>query len=444
MEYVVEDVSPVQKSVKVTVGPEEVNASLAGSVALAQSEAQMPGFRKGKIPADVVEKKFRDHIYKEARENLINVHINEIFEKTGLKPLGGLNIRGDEKPLEKDKEYVYSIDFEVLPEFETPRYEGLSVEEVKAEVKPENLEKLYERMRRDRAKIKPVEGAAPPRDGQIANVDFEFFDGGEPIKDLKVADFNLELGKGEALPDFEKLVKGIPAGNTGEGEIEFPADFIDPRLAGKKVTARVKVRAVKERELPPLDDEFAKSVGMENLEKLKELITKSYLENAKKLNRGAAQRKLLDSMLKTVDFPLPPSMVAMQIRLLLAELAANLEASGRGLEALGKTKEALYEDYRPQAEDIVRSQILLLAIAKKEDLEVSDQELARNIYEDCLRKGDDFKTVFENLERTGMLFHVRDRLLADKAMDLVYAKADVKEVEEPSGDEAEKKPDQQG
>lgn len=437
MEYVVEDISPVQKSVKVTVRPEEVNASLAAAVALTRRDAQMPGFRKGKIPADVIEKKFHDHIYDDARESLINAHINEILEKTGVKPLGGLKLSGDDKPLEKGKEYVYSINFEVSPVFDLPQYDGLSVEEVKTELNPENVNKIYDKMRRELAKIKPVEGGEPAKDGQIANIDFQLFENGEPIQDLKVDDFNLELGEGEALADFETIVKGIPVGNTGESEIEFPKDFIDPKLAGKKVVARVTVRAVKERELPPLDDEFAKRTGFENLEKLKEAMNKSYLDNIKRINKGAAQRKLLDTMLKTTDFPLPPSLVEFHTRLLLTDLAHDLEKSGRGLESLGKTKEQLFEEYKAHAEHVARSEILLMAIAEKENLAVSDRELARNIFEESARRGEDFKTAYENLEKTGMLTYYRDRVLTDKAMDFVYDKANVVYVDaDKQGDSA--------
>ena len=130
-----------------------------------------------------------------------------------------------------------------------------------------------------------------------------------------------------------------------------------------------------------------------------------------------------------VDFPLPESLLDIQMRTLLTDLKARLERQGKGLEALGKSPEELRKEMLPQAEELARIQVLLLSIAKKEGLEVSDQEVATHIYQESLRSGEDFKTLRESYERSGLIFVLRDRLLADKAMDRVYAKAKVTEVE---------------
>jgi trigger factor len=130
-----------------------------------------------------------------------------------------------------------------------------------------------------------------------------------------------------------------------------------------------------------------------------------------------------------VDFPLPESVLDIQMRSLLTDLKVRLERQGKRLEALGKSPEELRKEMLPQAEELARIQVLLLSIAKKEGLEVSDQEVAAQIYQDSMRSGEDFKSLRESYERSGLIFVLRDRLLADKAMDRVYAKARVTEVE---------------
>lgn len=428
VEYSVEEISPVKKKVSIAIEPQEVEAAILGAVALYQDSVQMDGFRKGKVPPSVVEKRFHDRIYDEARQDLINVHINDVMQKLGVQPVSGINVSGAEAPLERGKGYAYSMEFEILPQFELPPYEGLEVEQEAVAVDDAEVAEVIERIRRDRAKITPVDGNAPAVDGQIANLDFEAFENGQPLPGVKAEGFDLALGEREALEEFENLVKTILPGKEGEAEITFPADFVARDLAGKTVTMKVKVHAVKERQLPPLDDELAKGMGQENVEKLKAAITESYVKTRERLFKGAAQKKLLDSLLKMADFPLPEAMLEADLRTLMTDLAVRLERQGKSLDALGKTEEELRKELLPQAEEATRSLVLLLSIAKKEGLEVSDQEVMAQIYQNSLRSGQDFKALQQEYERSGVIFLLRDRLLADKAMDRVYAKATVKEI----------------
>lgn len=428
MEYSAEDLSPVKKKIVITTEPQEVEAAIMGAVALYKTSVQIDGFRKGKAPASVIEQRFRDKIYEEARQDLINVHINDVMQKMGVQPLSGINVDGAGL-LERGKPYVYSIEFEVLPVFDLPPYEGVEVEQEKVVVDEKEVADVIERLRRDRAQLVPVDGAAPAVDGQVACIDFTAYENGQPLEGVKAENFDLALGENQALEDFEALVKTIPYGQEGEGEIHFPEDFLAKDLAGKTLTMKVKVHAVKERKLPELNDDLAKSLGLESVDKLKETISRSYTQSRENLNKSAAQKTILDRLLKMVDFPLPESVLDIQMRSLLTDLKARLERQGKRLEALGKSPEELRKEMLPQAEELARIQVLLLSIAKKEGLEVSDQEVAAQIYQESMRSGEDFKSLRESYERSGLIFVLRDRLLADKAMDRVYAKARVTEVE---------------
>lgn len=428
MEYSVEDISPVKKKVLINTEAQEVEAAIMGAVALYRTSVQLDGFRKGKVPASLIEQRFRDKIYEEARQDLINVHINDVMQQLGVQPLAGLNVDGA-VALERGKGYNYSIEFEVLPTFDLPPYEGLEVEQEKVIVDEKEVTDVIDRIRRDRSKLVPVDGKEPAKDGQIANIDFTAYENGQPLDGIAGQNFDLALGEQQALPEFEALVKSIPYGEEGEGEIRFPDDFLATDLAGKTVTMKVKVHAIKERQLPELNDELAKAMGMENVEKLKETITTSYRQSRENLNKSAAQKTLLDRLLKMVEFPLPDSLLDVQLRSLIGAMAARLERQGKSLDSLGKTEEELRKEKLPEAEEMARVQVLLLSIAKKEGLDVSDMEVNTYLYQESLRSGEDFKTLRESYERSGMIFVLRDRLLADKAMDMIYAKAKVTEVE---------------
>lgn len=428
MEYSAEELSPVKRKVVITTEPQEVEAAIMGAVALYKTSVQLDGFRKGKVPAQVIEQRFRDKIYEEARQDLVNVHINEVMQALDVAPVSGITMGGDDT-FKRGKGYAYSIEFEVLPTFDLPPYEGMEVEQEKVEIKDAEVAEVIERIRRDRAQLAPVDGKGPGVDGQVVTLDFAAYENGQPLEGVKAENFDLALGERQALEDFEKLVKTIPYGEEGEGEIHFPEDFIAKDLAGKTVTMKVKVHAVKERKLPELNDELAKSLGLENVDKLKETITRSYTQSRENLNRSVAQKTMLDRLLKMADFALPESIVETQMRTLLSDLAARLERQGKGLDSLGKSPEELRKEMLPQAEELARIQVLLLSIAKKEGLDISEQEINTQIYQQSQRSGEDFKTLRENYERSGMIFILRDRLLADKAMDTIYAKAKVTEVE---------------
>ena len=207
MEYSAEDLSPVKKKIVITTEPQEVEAAIMGAVALYKTSVQLDGFRKGKVPASVIEQRFRDKIYEEARQDLINVHINEVMQNLDVQPLSGINVDGAEA-LERGKGYTYSIEFEVLPTFDLPPYEGMEVEQEKVEVKEQEVADVIERIRRDRAQLVQRQNREPElvaaledQHHHIALSDAEALE----IRGRAVA-FALDVGKGE--PDFGALVVG--------------------------------------------------------------------------------------------------------------------------------------------------------------------------------------------------------------------------------------------
>jgi trigger factor len=232
MEYVVEDISPVKKKINVSLDAQEVDAAIAASVAILRSSVQLDGFRKGKAPASVVEKRFRDRIYQEAKEDLINVHINEVLQEGAFTPVSGIELDGGD--LVRGEALNYSFSFEILPEFDLPDYDGMEVEQEKAVADPEEVEQLIDRIRRDKSTLHPVDGAAPPVDGQVAVISFEGFEDGKPLEGIKAQNFELTLGERQALEGFEELVKTIPLGEEKEGDISFPADFLNPEKCGRR------------------------------------------------------------------------------------------------------------------------------------------------------------------------------------------------------------------
>jgi trigger factor len=424
MQYKATDLSPVAIKIEVSVPPEEVTAALTTATMLFKGQVDIKGFRKGKVPTDIIEQRFRKQIAGEATNDLLGVHINEILGELAITPLSGLEV--DAGLLTKGEQFDYCFSFEKAPAFDLPEYAGLTVEEEQTACAPEEIDKVIERIRGNVAELVAIKGDRAAVDGDVAMVSFTAYENGQPVAGVRADNFQLTLGEGQALPEFEALVKTVPSGAEGQGPMTFPEDFINQSLAGKTVDMHVTVHLVKERVLPPIDDELAKKAGnFETLAGLREAIAKSYEKNRQDLNRATAQKKLLDSLLAQVDFPLPPRMVEHNVGGMYEEFTERLERQGKSLAGIGKTEAEIREEFRPKAEELVKIQIFLLAVAAKEDLKVAPGEIDAELKRVALSSGQDLISVKQMYEERNLIVPLKDRLLADKAMDLIYGKAKI-------------------
>ncbi|MFO7718192.1 MAG: trigger factor [Desulfohalobium sp.] len=430
MEYQVENISPVEKKVTVTVPADEVNAALGAQIAMYRKDVQIDGFRKGKVPSSIVESKFKSQIYQEATNDLLNVHINQIMGELNLQPLSGLDV--DAAEMVRDTEYVYSFRFENVPDIDLPEYKGLSGTQEKVEAKEEDIQEVLDRVRQNMSSLEEVAEDRPPEDGEVAVVDFTATYDGKPIEGGEAQNFELPLGEGQSLEEFEALVKTLTPGQNDAKDITFPSDFLNKDLADVTVRMEVTLKAIKQRVLPEVDDDFAeKAGGFGSAEEMRQAIRESYENSRNQVAKSEAQKQILDQILAQVDIPAPSSMVENQIEAHIKQTRERLERQGKSLESIGSSEEQIRQDYRPEAESLVKSHLVLLAIANKEELSVDPQEVEQHLYQMAVQSGQDFQTLKEYHEKNNLMYALRDQLLADKAMELIYDNADITEV--PAG-----------
>ena len=441
MKYEIEEISPVERKITVSVPAEEANAALAATTVLYGRQSEIKGFRKGKAPMSVIESRFRKQIYNEATTDLINYQLNEIMAELKLTPLSGIQV--DSKELVKDEDYSYSFSFEVTPEFELPQYTELEVEQEAAAASDEEIEAVLTRVRENLSELKDVSEDREPKDGDVVTIDFAALNN-EEFEGLRQNNFTLTLGEGQALEAFEELVKSTKKGKEGQGNVSFPEDFLNPEMAGKTIDMRVVVKSIQEKILPELDDDLAmKAGGFKSVDDLKDTIAQSVTQSHKDLAKADSQKKLVDGLLEKVSFELPPSLIERNLSQLVGEHIHKLEMRGISLESTGTTQEELMEQYKAQAEEAARVQVFLLAVATREDLQVQQQELDAELRMGAQRSGQDFESLKNYYEQSGMMHVLKDRLLADKAMDFIYKAAKIVEVEakspEEKAEEAKKK-----
>ncbi len=424
MEYQVEDLSSVKKKVHVHVPEEEGQAALAATVALYRKDVDVKGFRKGKVPSSVIEGKFKDQIYNEATTDLINTHINEIMNELKMNPLSRIEV--DAKQLVKGEPFDYSFSFEIAPEFELPEYRGIEIQEKDVQVVEKEIQEVIDRVRENLAEYIIVDEPRQPKEGEAVVIDFQAYKDGKPIDGVKADNFQMTLGEGNALPEFEDLVKSLEQDQSGEKEIALPDDFLNQELAGQNVLMSVRLRSIKEKKLPEVDDELAqKAGGFETVDAMRETIENSYISSRRELNKSEAQKDALDALKAKVEFELPESVVQGYQDQKIEELKSRLEKQGKSLEASGKSEEEWKEEFRTEAKDNAKAHLFLLAVAEKEGLSVEQSEMDGMIQRMAQKSGQDANELRRFYEENNLMFAIKDRILADKAMDLIYDHADV-------------------
>lgn len=431
MEYNVEEISPVKRKISVEVSVDEVNAAITTTIALYRMQADVKGFRKGKVPSSVVESKYRKQVYGEATTDLINYQINEIMSGLSIQPMSRIDV--DAKELVRDEAFTYAIEFEVAPKLDLPEYKGLEVEEVKSVVSAEEVAEVEGRILENNAEVKVIEDVRPPKNGEVATVTFGAYQDDQIVEGIQAENFDLVLGQGQSLPEFEELVKTLSSGEAGETDVTFPEDFINENLAGQTVTMKCKLHAVKERITPEMNDDVAKKAGFSDVETMRKGIEESYMSQRKQMNKSAAQSQLLSSIIDGIkDFPLPPAMVEDRIDRLIQDLEYKLDRQGKGLQSLGKTPQQIRDEFKAEAESTVKSEIFLLAVANEENLEISPEEIESTLTQLAMQTRQPLHELKKYYEDNNLIVPLKDRLLCDKASELIYDAATVKEIEAPS------------
>ncbi|MEH6993968.1 trigger factor [Neobacillus drentensis] len=363
----------------VEVSAEKVNEGLTAAFNKVVKTVNVPGFRKGKMPRPMFEKRFGvESLYQDALDILLPEAYGNAIDETGIEPIDRPDI--DIEQMEKGKELIFKATVQVKPEVTLGDYKGLEVEEFDATVTDEDLAKELETLQSRQAElVVKEEGTAELGDTVV--LDFEGFVDGEAFEGGKAENHSLELGSGSFIPGFEEQLVGLATGESKDVEVSFPEEYHAAELAGKPAVFKVTLHEIKGKELPALDDEFAKDVDdeVETLDALKEKI-RTRLEDSKK---HEAEHHLRDSLVEkaaeNAQVEIPEVMVTSEVNRMLQEFEQRLQMQGMNLELYfqfsGQDENALREQMKEEAVNRVRVALTLEAIAKAENIEASDEDV---------------------------------------------------------------------
>jgi trigger factor len=418
----VEEPSAVTRSITVEVPAAEVAARFERVLREYRRKAVQPGFRKGKVPADVVRRLYWGDVTADVARGLIGDSFEAAVGTAAIEPIAEPEF--EILTLEEQLPFTYVAKVEVRPRFEPAGYLGVEVAGESVEVTEEELERLLEEVRQSHATVKKVEEARGLRDGDVAVITFEGTAGGAPVPGGSGKDFPVTLGSNTFPPGFEDNLIGAKAGETREFTIRLPEQFGDPALAGKETLFTATVSEVRERILPALDDEFAKDVGeYQGLEDLKAKMRGNIRHSKEAALRNRLRDTVANRLAELNPVEVPPTMLERRKEQMIADAERYLALRGVPWAEVQKTRASIREDAGPAAEKKARISLILEAIAEREKIAVSDEELAAEIMKiaasNKLEPGEVRRRLIQNETMTGLTA----ALLEDKTLEWVVDRA---------------------
>jgi len=389
-----------------------------------QKLARVPGFRRGKVPAGIIRQRFGEDIKSELVEHLVPRYFRQETEKQHLVPVSqpqvtDLNLTGGQPMRFKAK-------FEVLPEIDVTGYQEIHPEKKEISVTDEEVTQALENLREQQATYENVEEDRALQDGDHAQAAFSGTSGEADAKPMNVDDVLVEIGGANTMKEFSDNLRGAKAGESRSFDVTYPEDFSDKRLAGKTIHYEVQIKSIKRKNTPELTDEFAKEVGseFESLENLKLKIRESIQAGKQQEEEHRGKDKLVQDLVTKFDIAVPESMVEQQIETRLERGLRALAAQGMRSEDLKRMDMGrLREGQRQAARREVQASLLLDKIADLETVEVSDEELDKEIASLAQQMQQTAEAVRKRLEENGSVSRIRARIRNDKTLEMLYQRA---------------------
>ncbi|SFB39997.1 trigger factor [Cohnella sp. OV330] len=363
-------------------------------------KVNVPGFRKGKVPRGIFESRFGiESLYQDAIDILLPGAYSEAVEQTGIVPVDRPDV--DVEQFGKGQSFIFKAKVTVKPEVKLGEYKGLEAPAADSEVKEEEIAAELERLQNRHAELVVVD-EGPAQNGDTTIIDFEGFLDGVPFEGGKGERYSLELGSGSFIPGFEEQVVGLNIAEDKDINVTFPENYQAENLAGKDVVFKVKLHEIKRKNLPALDDEFAKDVSeFDTFDEYKADLTSKLKERKDKEAEAAKENALIDKAAEGAELEIPNAMIESEIDSMLKDFESRLRMQGMTLDLYyqfsGQDAEALKGQMRVDAEKRVRNNLVLEAIANAENLEISEDELSAeldNLSTMYNRSADELRTIF--------------------------------------------------
>jgi trigger factor len=442
MKVEVEDISTVKKVLRVEIPEPEVTQELDKAYGTLKNNVRIKGFRPGKVPRSLLERRFKKEMCEEVSSQLIQNSYGEALSQAALVPLGEPTI--DRADVEKGEPYHYSVTVEVRPPIEDLNVTGLKLKEKVHTVTDEEIEVQLRILQKRSAQLKTVDEDRPVENGDVVIIDYEGLKDGKPFEPArKTENFQVEIGSGRILKDFEQQLVGMQPKSTKEFQVRFPDDYYNKNLAGLDVTFKVTLKEIKKEILPEIDDDFAKSLGeYQTPDKVREAIRRDLNQRYEAQFKRQLREDILDTLIEQSDFDLPEGLVEAELSAIVRDAQNLMAYKGMSQQGSDQTEEELSKKYRPLAERKVREYLLLQKVIQQEKITLTDEGLDEAYEKFAGSLNQPVETIKEYHDSDKEAYEVfRQKTLEKQVINWIVENSDVERVE--AGNEAlEKAPSQ--
>jgi trigger factor len=415
----------LKRKLKVVVGADELGERFSAHLDRIKDQVQLKGFRKGKVPISHIKKVFGRSVMNDVLQETIretsSKAISDRKERPAMMPDIALaeNAAEIENVVAGNADLAYEMSFEVLPEVTLTDFKTLKLERLVADVDDEQLNKALDELAERNQTFTPEEGRAAS-EGDRVTIDFKGTVDGVAFDRGSGENLQLVIGNAGFIPGFEEGIKGATKGESRDVKATFPAEYPVADLAGKEAVFAITVKEVEKPVKPEIDEAFAKSLGAEGLDNLKELISAQIKRELDQASRMKLKRELLDALEASHSFELPPTLVEREFDAIWHQVTEGLKREGKTFADEGKTEEEAKAEYRAIAERRVRLGLVVGEIGDKNKIEVTQDEMRRALMEHARRFPGQEKNVYEYFEKTpGALQELRAPIFEDKVIDFV-------------------------
>ncbi|MGB3166477.1 MAG: trigger factor [Alteraurantiacibacter sp.] len=415
----------LKRAYTLTIPAKDIDARIEAEVKKVAPQVRMPGFRPGKVPANLVRKMHGDALHADVLNNTLRESVEGLIKDKKLRP--ALQPKVEMKDgYEQGKDAELSVEVEILPEIEAPSTDGLELERLTVPVTDKELDEALAKIAEGQKSYKDAAKSKKAAQGDQLIIDFVGKLDGEEFEGGKAEGAPLVIGSGQFIPGFEEQLKGAKTGDEKTITVTFPEDYQAEHLAGKEATFDITVQQVKTETETKVDDDFAKQLGLEGIDKLKELVRGQIEQESAGLTRTQMKRQLLDTLAADHDFDVPPTMVQAEFDQIWQQLSAEVAKEDDPDKAM-KELEAEKDDYKRIAERRVRLGLLLSEIGQANGVEISSQEMQMLIQQAAQQyRPEDRERFVEYVRNEPMAqAQLRAPLYEDKVVDFLFDKAEV-------------------
>jgi len=419
----IEEPNSLRRKLTIEVEPDEIKHELDRAYNELKRGVVLKGFRPGHAPRNLLERFFGEQVRGEVVQKLVEEYTKKALEEHDLKPVVAPEIVTEQTDLQKDLALKFSATFDLRPTIEVKDYEGLKVPEAKAEVTDEQVEESIERFRLRQATLKKIEDRTIVEEGDYALASVEAFEDGKPMSPNKPDDRLVEVSERALAHGVHEALIGAELNKEMKSSKTYPDDYSQKELAGKTVEWRATPKEIYRRELPNVDDDFAKDLGDENLEAFRTRVRSELLAHAKQEADARVRQGLLDLVIERNPVELPESLVAREQAAMEAELHQTLEAGGLTHEDASERVKQSAEDLKTRAEKRARTALIVDALADQEKIEVNDEELGDRVASIVTQSGRNRDRAAEFYRKEENREALRQSMRREKALDFILSRA---------------------